>query len=405
MQSLGTDSRSDAVIRAKQLTAKYKAEFAAYRTGKSPLSIDYNSQAISWRKDYEAAASDAELQSIYDDVLEDHAAELAKLLPEQATVLQGLVKSEFILVTEHLDAFVSAQRQRVEAKTADMRRSDILEFAETFRTTDKVTQKAIKRWLVELEGKGLKRATMTRKLGALRAYWRFMQDIDLLAREDDPFANVLRGDRQKRAKRNVGGSWEPFSDTQVLGLLLKAQSKRKPDHQLADLIRLGMWTGCRIEELCSLKVAHVFTGHIQIVDAKTPKGIREVPIHRELAPTLARLIRETTDGYVLSGLDTDNKYASRSSAIGKRFGKLKLAEGFGPQLVFHSIRKTVVTILENAEVPEGIVADIVGHEKQTMTYGLYSGGSSMQRKAEALNCLTYQGWSLEDAHPLGPPVG
>ena len=41
---------------------------------------------------------------------------------------------------------------------------------------------------------------------------------------------------------------------------------------------------------------------------------------------------------------------------------------FGPQLVFHSLRKTVVTILENAGVPENVVADIVGHEKTTMTY-------------------------------------
>ena len=43
--------------------------------------------------------------------------------------------------------------------------------------------------------------------------------------------------------------------------------------------------------------------------------------------------------------------------------------GCEPQHVFHSIRKTVVTILENAGVAENIVADIVGHEKTTMTFG------------------------------------
>jgi len=42
--------------------------------------------------------------------------------------------------------------------------------------------------------------------------------------------------------------------------------------------------------------------------------------------------------------------------------------GFGPQLIFLSLRKSVVTILENAGVPENVVADIVGHEKTTMTY-------------------------------------
>ena len=57
--------------------------------------------------------------------------------------------------------------------------------------------------------------------------------------------------------------------------------------------------------------------------------------------------------------------------------------------MFHSVRKTVVTILENASVPENIVADIVGHEKPRITYGLYSGGTSLAVKAEALAKLAY----------------
>ena len=49
----------------------------------------------------------------------------------------------------------------------------------------------------------------------------------------------------------------------------------------------------------------------------------------------------------------------------------------------------MVTILENAGVPENVVADIVGHEKMTMTYGLYSGGLSLAVKSEALEKLAY----------------
>ena len=103
---------------------------------------------------------------------------------------------------------------------------------------------------------------------------------------------------------------------------------------------------------------------------------------------MARLVEDSKDGHVLSGL-TANKYGDRSNSIGKRFGKLKTAAGFGPQHVFHSLRKTVVTILENAGVAENIVADIVGHEKTTMTYGLYSGGLSLAVKRDALDKLAY----------------
>ena len=42
------------------------------------------------------------------------------------------------------------------------------------------------------------------------------------------------------------------------------------------------------------------------------------------------------------------------------------------------------TVSEQAGVPEGITADIVGHEKQTMTYGLYSGGTSVKQRKEAI---------------------
>ena len=46
--------------------------------------------------------------------------------------------------------------------------------------------------------------------------------------------------------------------------------------------------------------------------------------------------------------------------------------GFGDNHVFHSIRKAVATLLENARIAENIVDDILGHEKNTMTYGLNS---------------------------------
>lgn len=84
-----------------------------------------------------------------------------------------------------------------------------------------------------------------------------------------------------------------------------------------------------------------------------------------------------------------NKYGDRSNAVGKRFGRLKTDGGFGAQHVFHSIRKTVATLLENAGVTENIAADIIGHDKPTMTYGLYSGGNSLETKRTALEKISY----------------
>jgi integrase len=113
-----------------------------------------------------------------------------------------------------------------------------------------------------------------------------------------------------------------------------------------------------------------------------------VPIHSALRPALERLLGDRRDGFLLAGL-TATKYGDRSNGIGQRFTQLKRMHGFRREIVFHSIRKTVATMLENAEVPENAAADILGHEKPRITYGLYSGGTSLALKQEAIEKPNY----------------
>jgi integrase len=199
-------------------------------------------------------------------------------------------------------------------------------------------------------------------------------------REVLPFDHLDLGKR----RNNKSDNRLPFPPADI-PKLVKAASD---DPQLADLITLAAYSGCRIEELCALKLDHVAEDHFKITDAKTAAGIREVPIHKAIAKTVARLRTASGDGYLLAGL-TENKYGDRSNAIGKRFGRLKRDLGYDARYVFHSIRKTVSTALENAGVPENVAADILGHEKPRITYGLYSGGVSLAVKAEALGKLVY----------------
>ena len=111
---------------------------------------------------------------------------------------------------------------------------------------------------------------------------------------------------------------------------------------------------------------------------------------------LDNLITKSADEYIMSGLTAD-KYGNRSNAIGKRFGRLKTRTGLGHEYVFHSIRKTVITVFENLGVSEGLTADIVGHEKKTITYGLYSAGHSIRNKSGAIDKLSYD-FTTPNAH-------
>jgi len=223
-----------------------------------------------------------------------------------------------------------------------------------------------------------------RLLSSLRGYWRYLQRSDVKAASKDiqPFAAL------ELPKRNGKDKRRPFTSAD-LRLLLVSTGKDVP---LRQLIQVGMFTGARIEEICSLKLSAVHTKaavpHLDITDAKTEAGIRQVPIHQSLLPTIDELIKSSTDDYLFPGLGA-NQWGDRSNTLGRRFGRLKQKLKFDDRYVFHSIRKTVATKLEEAGIPENISARILGHEFRTMSYGLYSGGVSLKVKAEALEKITY----------------
>jgi integrase len=62
-----------------------------------------------------------------------------------------------------------------------------------------------------------------------------------------------------------------------------------------------------------------------------------------------------------------------------------------PGLVFHSLRNTVATVLHNAGVPEVEAAALLGHTVPTMSYGLYSGGLSLERLRQVAEAIRYEG--------------
>ena len=117
----------------------------------------------------------------------------------------------------------------------------------------------------------------------------------------------------------------------------------KKDTMLYDLIKIGIYTGARIEEICSVKIADIAAESFTIRDSKTPSGNREVPIHDQLKDLIKELKNSSQDGYLLSGLSED-KDGKRSGAIGKRFGRLKNQLGFEKDMCFIAVSYTHLTL-------------------------------------------------------------
>lgn len=385
IQSLRTADKRKAQALAAPILAHWRAIIRQAR-GEGDAVVR---EALRWRESL-ADERNPEVRAVLEDQVIERAEAIAQPHGREHPTAQRFAEIAFGQSTPstlHFDAWTA--QLTLAPKTQDQMKKDVALLVARFPTLERITHQAVKGWLGELEAKGFSDSSRARIVSFSRNYWRYLKHVDAVPSDSDPFAKLhISSPKGRNGGGKRAAAWEPFKATDVVALWKAARAAG--DAQLADLILVGAYSGARIEELCSLKLAAINGSTFNITDAKTTAGVREVPIHSRLKATITRLKKDSEDGYLLSDL-TENKYGDRSNAIGKRFGRLKASLGFGEQHVFHSIRKTFVTLLENAGVSENLAADIVGHEKPRITYGLYSGGASVALKAAAVERVKYPG--------------
>jgi|GEM_PF-334116 len=291
-------------------------------------------------------------------------------------------------------------------KTIDQMKGDVELMTSWFPTITSLKQPLVEAWIKQVSAKnGLSASTSNRILGSCRNFFKYLQDQKVAPKQmPDPFIapSEFKISNKKNSRAiNKSTPWVPLKPSDVIAIHSAAITSG--DQQLADLILIGAYTGARIEELASLKCSEINIGEnsILIIDAKTEAGNRLVPIHPKIKTKVKKMIDASTDGYLFTDL-TENKYGDKSNAIGKRFGRLKKKLGYTKSHVFHSIRKTFTTMLEENGVSENLAADIVGHEKPRITYGLYSGGASLAAKRKAILKISYSFGVTEIKKPIAP---
>ena len=375
IQSLKTSDHKIAQARAMSVIGDWKQEFHQLRAGGG----SFERQAMEVRMDTDEGRVD-EITGMRDkDYYVEH---VADQLPEnEGNRFRKIALGKLTPFGVLVDDFIG--QWDVKAKTKSMARTAISRVASALTTIEQATFKRVGELIAEDRTAA---GTKKKNYGFVAQYWQYLENREAIKEGKNPFTK--RKYKEKSGTTTV--KRQAFRKEDVVQLYKAALNLE--DSQLASLIFLGAYTGARIEEICSLKVLDLQDVEgklcIQITDAKTAAGVRTIPAQKQIIPHLRQKSSDSNDGYVLSGL-TFNKYNDRSNAIGKRFGRLKQKLGFGDEYVFHSIRKTVVTIFENLGVSEGLTADIVGHEKKTMTYGLYSTGHCVANKAAAIERLEY----------------
>ena len=214
---------------------------------------------------------------------------------------------------------------------------------------------------------------------------------ELLADRPNPFI----GHDHPRVGKNAGDSYVPFQTEELVQLHNVATAKGDTD--LADLIQFAAFTGCRIEEIGRIRLETTMFDEsgqpigFKVDTSKTKAGIREVPIHTDLLPLYQKRLNSPYGDrlYLFKGNDKQ-KHDLRLSGISQRFTKLKRSEGYSDLHVFHSIRKTMITQLQQTGVTPLTVANLVGHETGMITFDTYSAGASWAQLQDAINNLKFE---------------
>ena len=378
IQSLRTPDRKIALIKSKPLVAECKD--AIHMARGNPSAIQKTALMMRTEaENYENKNPDTGMTDA------DYAAESI------AEGLEGIEQAEFYdyytgrkgtpfnhFATDFVEATYTNQKTAGDAHRA------LANFAAHCSTLEGVSARSVMKWI---DSETRSKSSVSKDKTFLSKYWKYLQKREYVSGDLKPFTDIeLPKTLKPRQSR------EAYTDDEI-ALILERLSK-KEDNALTAITTLAIYTGARISELAGLHVDHVVTTDgikcLKIEDAKTEAGKRVVPIHPELQTLVDILMSDSTDGYLVSGVRSTGGKDRRADVLGKRFGRLVRNDCQLPDTkVFHCFRNTVATKLEGAGVPENIAADIVGHEKPTMTYGLYSGGSSVTQKYEAIKTIKY----------------
>ena len=236
---------------------------------------------------------------------------------------------------------------------------------------------------------GLSDATMNRHSATLQALWQWASGRDLCEGRN-PFTGFRR---RLTPGLNVHGylAWEKDE----LARLFEPLPRRT---DVTELMIVGMFTGMRLDEIASLTGDRLKQDEgvwfIEVTDAKTPAGNRQVPLHPRLAWLKNRAEKAGT-GRIWPAFNPEGPGKKPGADASREFSRFKVGRGFNSRRkTFHSFRKNVTRIMERAGVPENEWAQVFGHERG-FTYRTYNpDGITLQRRAEIIALIDYPGLAL-----------
>lgn len=252
---------------------------------------------------------------------------------------------------------------------------------------------------------GLSNRTINRYATALSLVWDWSKKRGYVDRSvSNPWEDQSRpaGERRKTQKL-------PFTVADLKKLLATSPEVKPTEQNAAStlpwLCLVAAYSGMRLNEICSLKVADIKREHgvryFDVSGAKTEAGDRRVPIHSRLIQAgLLKFAEAHGNEWLFPALKPGGPDGKRSWYISKRFtefrrdlGVVKIDPATKKDRVdFHSFRRSIIQVLEIARLPQTEIAQVVGHEREGITFKIYNpDGLDMQTLRKVVEAIRYEG--------------
>src|SRR6516165_9209830 len=214
--------------------------------------------------------------------------------------------------------------------------------------------------------------------------------------------NPFEGQRIKQ----VTAHYEPFTDQEIGVLFADAKLEVAPaQYDTATVLPwaslIAAYTGCRLEEVASLKVADIketngiwYFQFCPDGNGKTKAATRVVPLHHELIDAGLLRYRDALpkESMLFPGLKgKSSKPGKLGPKLGDAFGRWRKRLGIvRPGVNFHSFRHAVGDRLRKAGVAEDDRAAVLGHEDQRITSRVYGhDGPGLYRLRAIVDKINY----------------
>jgi len=231
--------------------------------------------------------------------------------------------------------------------------------------TELLNHKTVRNYLADMQGRGLSRSTMARKLASLRSFVKYLCREDILP--GNPIANVSTPKQERKLPR--------FLYPTEIDLLLNAPDPTQMmgcrDKAILETLYAA---GVRVSELVSINMADIDWDEESILIRGKGNKERLAPMGRQSKAALLDYVQHSRNLLLQAGQTTTdalflNKFGSRLSArsvrniINKYVDTVAITQKVSP----HTLRHSFATHLLNGGADLRTVQELLGHVKLSTT--------------------------------------